>query len=203
MRIAGYARCSTRHQSLDDQVHRITGWADRAGHDLVEVFEDFATSGAKAKRPGLDALLAAAKDHRIDAIVITKLDRLFRSTKHLLETVDELARLGIDFVTLDQPIDTASPSGRMFLTMVAAFAEFERELARERVRDGLAAARRRGVKLGAPGLPRSQVHRICALLEAHTPIMEIQRAIGCSRTTIYKIKSDLEASDGIEPSGSP
>ncbi len=195
LKIAGYKRCSTAHQSTEDQDHRIRTWGERAGHELVEMFEDFGTSGAKAKRPGLDALLAAAKDHQVDAIVITKYSRLFRSTKHLLDVVAELDHLGVALISIDNQMDTSSPQGRFFLTVIAGFDEMERDLIRERVREGLAKAKRNGVQLGNKGLAAEKVEEIRELLEDPDvlPITEISKRAGVSRPTVYKVKAAWEA----------
>jgi resolvase-like protein len=95
-------------------------------------FVDHGVSGAKASRPALDALLAAARSRKVDILACTKLDRLARSTHHLVTLGKELEALGVDLVVLDQTIDTTTPSGRLLFHVLAAIAEFERDLIRER-----------------------------------------------------------------------
>lgn len=205
MRIAIYLRCSTKqHQTTDGQREALESWAQRAGHEVVEVFEDFGVSGSKASRPGLDRLMQGAHRREFDAVAVTKLDRLFRSTKHLLETVDQLDHLGVGLIPLDQPaLDTTGPAGRLTLTVLGAVAEFERDLICSRVKEGLARAKMKGKKLGNPGLPASTEARICALLDSGVNISEIARSCGVTRPTVYRVKRDLEGDPRREYEGPP
>ncbi|WP_176017061.1 recombinase family protein [Burkholderia sp. BCC0398] len=139
MRI-GYARVSTDEQSLGLQIDALT----RAGCDVV--FSDQGISGGDFHRPGLDAALARIE--KGDALVVWRLDRLGRSLSKLIDLVNHLARRGIDFTSLTESINTASPGGRLVFHMMGALAEFERSLISERTRAGLAAARARGKKIG-------------------------------------------------------
>src|SRR5262245_34891132 len=149
MRAAIYARVSTTEQCVDAQLDALRIYCERRGAECVE-FVDHGVSGSRDRRPQLDALLQGARRREIDAIAITKLDRLARSTRHLLTVAAELEALHVDLVVLDQSIDTSTPSGRLLFTMLAGIAEFERDLIRERTLAGLCAARKRGTKLGRP-----------------------------------------------------
>ena len=143
--ILGYARVSTRDQSVSLQVDalRATG--------CTKVVTEVA-SGARADRPVLARLLEDAREG--DAVVIWKLDRLGRSLAHLVETVNALSARGIGLKSLNDPIDTTTPQGRLVFNLFASLAEFERDLIRERTQAGLTAARARGRKGGRPkGLP--------------------------------------------------
>lgn len=137
----GYGRVSTLDQNPDAQVDALR----RAG--CTQVYVDKA-SGKLARRPQLDLMLGNLRAG--DQVVITKLDRLGRSTANLIELADQLRAAQVDLVVLDQAIDTATPVGRMFFTILAAIAEFERALMTERTREGLAAAKRRGRVGGRP-----------------------------------------------------
>lgn len=193
LRVGLYCRVSTsQHQSTDDQEYRLTQWAARAGHTVAGVYRDTA-SGARAKRPGLNELMAAAKKREFDVVAFTKLDRLFRSTKHLLETVEQLEHWGVGIVSLDSPIDTTSPTGRLMLTLLGAVAEFERDLIRERVCDGLEKARRQGKKLGRPRIPESIERRICAMLSSGVAKVVIASQTGVHRDTIRRIERDMRS----------
>ncbi len=149
-RAALYARVSTVEQTPENQLVALRGFASARGWSLTE-FVDHGVSGAKEKRPQLDALLADVRRRKFDLIVVTKLDRLARSTRHLVTLAGELEALGVDLVVLDQAIDTTTPSGRLLFHVLAAIAEFERDLIRDRVMAGLRrggqrpAARRLGV----------------------------------------------------------
>ncbi len=131
-RVAIYARVSTQDQHLDPQLAPLRAYAERRGAEAVP-FTDKA-SGARARRPGLDALLDACRRREVEAVVIVKLDRLARSVRHLCEVVAELDSLGIALVALDQAIDTRSASGRLLIHTLGAVAEFERELVVERTK---------------------------------------------------------------------
>ena len=111
---------------------------------------DAGHSGRKDSRPGLDALLAAVRRGEVGAVVVTRMDRLFRSTRHLTAASAEFEALGVHLVVTEQAVDTSSPVGRLLFNVLAAIGEFELDLIRERTRAGLRAARKRGRRLGRP-----------------------------------------------------
>ncbi len=139
-----YARVSTADQSTDLQLHDLREYAKARGFDVVAEYVDEAVSGARARRPGLDRLIADARRRRFDAVLVWKLDRLGRNLRHLLTILGELEELGVRFVSLDDAIDTSTAAGRLFMQMRGAFAEYELAQIRERTQAGVAAARRRG-----------------------------------------------------------
>ena len=145
-KVALYARVSTKGQDGDNQLLRLRDVAVRRGWDFVE-YSDVA-SGANARRPQLDAMLADAKKGKIDHIMVTKLDRLARSVTNLSEIIDNLENWGVTIEFLDQPIDTSTAMGRLLRTILGAIAEFERELISDRTKDGLARAVSQGKTLG-------------------------------------------------------
>ncbi|MEI2418449.1 recombinase family protein, partial [Orrella sp. JC864] len=136
----GYARVSTEDQNLDLQVSALT----RAG--CVRLYTDKGISGAAASRPGLDAVLRKLKPG--DTLVVWRLDRLGRSLRYLVDTIDKLGKKGIQFVSLTENIDTTHSGGMLLFHMMAALAEFERSLISERTRAGMAAAKARGRHVG-------------------------------------------------------
>jgi len=138
----GYARISTRDQSFDLQVDAL----QKAQCD--EIFKEVA-SGAKTARPVLDDLLSRLRTG--DILVIWKLDRLGRTLKHLVNLTNELMERQIGLISLNDPIDTTTPQGRLVFNIFASLAEFERDLIRERTQAGLRAARARGRRGGRPG----------------------------------------------------
>lgn len=144
-----YVRVSTSDQTTNSQEHELRVHCDRRGWRDVQIYSD-QISGAKFTRPGLDALMAAVRAGKVERVVIFKLDRLGRSLPHLALILDELQRHGVALIATSQGIDTSNsnPVGRLQLNVLMAVAEFEREIIRERVNAGLAAARARGVKLG-------------------------------------------------------
>lgn len=138
----GYARVSTDEQHLDLQRQVL----EAAG--CVRIYEDRGASGAARERNGLYKALRAVKPG--DVLVVWKLDRLGRSLSHLLEMISGLRRKKVGFQSLQEQIDTTSAGGRFYMHILAALAEFEREMIRDRTKAGMQAAKRRGVKLGRP-----------------------------------------------------
>lgn len=184
MRI-GYGRVSTRDQNPDAQEDALKD----AGCDPV--FVDKA-SGKLASRPELDKALIAAREG--DEFVITKLDRLGRSLKNLIELSEQLDKKGVNLVVLSQGIDTSTPAGRMFFHILGAIAEFERSLIVERTRDGLEAARARGRVGGRKqALKPRQVKLAQEMYDElgedgkrkHT-VQDIADELGVARTTVYR-----------------
>jgi len=143
-------RVSTTGQTPENQVDALRAFAAARGWTVTE-FVDHGVSGAKDRRPALDSLLAACR-RQVDVVAITKLDRLARSVHHLVALGRELETLGVDLVVLDQTIDTTTPSGRLLFHVLAAIAEFERDLIRDRVIAGLRRAKAQGRRLGRPRL---------------------------------------------------
>jgi DNA invertase Pin-like site-specific DNA recombinase len=133
----------------DNQLVELRRYATARGWDVRE-YVDHGVSGAKERRPALDAMVADAKRRRFDAIVVWRLDRLGRNLKHLITLIDEMTALGIAFVSLAEGIDATTPAGKLQLHILGAIAEFERGRIQERVLAGLARARAQGKRLGRP-----------------------------------------------------
>src|SRR5580704_8714651 len=156
-----YARVSTTDQTNAIQIRELTEYVKRRGWELTSVYQD-QMSGAKATRPGLDQLIADARRRKFDVVVVWKLDRFGRSLVHCVSGIQELASLGIRFIATSQGLDTdeSNPASKLLMHILAAVAQFERELIRERVSAGMKAARARGTKTGnAIGRPRRVVDR--------------------------------------------
>jgi DNA invertase Pin-like site-specific DNA recombinase len=151
LRVALYARVSTRDKDQDPQL-QLQPMREyvAARHWTVIEYVDRAPAADLADRKAWARLLEDVRRRRVDHILTWKLDRPFRSTLHCLRTLEEFAHRGVGFACLTQDIDTTSPTGRLLVTILAAVAEFERGLIAERVREGMANARRKGVRLGRP-----------------------------------------------------
>jgi DNA invertase Pin-like site-specific DNA recombinase len=149
MRAAVYARVSTTEQTVDNQLLELRRYAESRGWTAKE-YVDVGVSGAKDRRPALDAMLSDAKRRRFDVVVVWRLDRLGRNLKHLITLLEELQALGIAFVSLAEGIDATTPAGKLQMHILGAIAEFERGRIRERVVAGLQRARTQGKRLGRP-----------------------------------------------------
>lgn len=140
-RAALYIRVSTELQaekgtSLDDQRDTLTKYCEKNGYTVIHVYEDAGISGKSIDRPQFQAMLLAAQAGEFKRVIATKLDRIARNLKDLLETVDQLNKIGCALIVLDQNFDTSTPSGKFFLQMMGAIAELERSMISERVMSG-------------------------------------------------------------------
>jgi DNA invertase Pin-like site-specific DNA recombinase len=142
-----YTRVSTGEQNPETQALDLHRLAEQRGFEIVQEYTD-RISGAKAKRPALDQMMAAAHRRDFDVVLVWATDRLARSVRHFLEVLDTLNHLGIEFVSFRENLDTGGPLGRAVIVIVSAVAELERNLIIERVRAGLRRARLEGVTLG-------------------------------------------------------
>src|SRR5437762_7168257 len=185
-RAALYARVSTTEQTPENQLVALRAFALARGWAASE-FVDHGVSGAKDRRPQLDAMLADVRRRKLDLVLVTKLDRLARSTRHLVTLGAELEALGVDLVVLDQAIDTTTPSGRLLFHMLAAVAEFERDLIRDRVLAGLRRARTQGRRLGRPRLYRVDVDEARALRAGGMPYRAIASRLGGHGASIRRM----------------
>jgi DNA invertase Pin-like site-specific DNA recombinase len=197
MRI-GYGRVSKRDQHPEAQRDALTA----AGCDPDHLFVEKISSRVD-KRPRLEEALAYVRPG--DTLVVTKLDRLGRGVRDLIDLVQRIEKLGVDLVVLQQSIDTSTPAGRAFFHMVAAFAEFERDMIRERTMDGLEAARARGRTGGRkPKLSSGQAATVRRMYEAKGEdgkraytVQEIAEAVGLSRPTVYTyLRGDHKSTGG-------
>jgi DNA invertase Pin-like site-specific DNA recombinase len=147
MRAALYSRVSTTDQRCENQLLELRRYAEARGWTASE-YVDQGISGTRESRPALDAMLKDAKRRRFDVLVVWRLDRLGRSLKHLVTLVDDLQALGVLFVSLGEGIDCTTPAGTLQLHVLAALAQFERARIVERVRAGMARAKKDGKRLG-------------------------------------------------------
>lgn len=186
-----YCRVSTADQSCDRQERDLRAFAERADYEVVGVFKETG-SGAKLDRTERRKVMALAQARHIDVVLVTELSRWGRSTLDLLETLRELEARRVSVVALSgMAFDLASATGRIMSTMLAGIAEFERDLIRERVRSGLAAAQARGKVLGRrPGQrPKSDrlTPKVLALVAAGRSYRLIGRELGLSKNTVADI----------------
>lgn len=148
-KVALYSRVSTREQDNDNQLARLRKIAEVRDYEVIGEYIDVA-SGANQNRPELNAMLSLAKKGKISKILAIRLDRLARSVVNLSDLVGNLENWNVGLEIIDQPIDTSTASGRLTYTILSAVAEFERELIRDRTKDGLARAKAEGKTIGRP-----------------------------------------------------
>lgn len=192
--IAIYYRVSTDKQDLISQRDAVESWLNAIPKDKrptsVRVFQDEGRSGKDDGRPGFQTMLTEAKSGAFDTIIVYKLDRLSRSANTAIRTILDLDSQGVAFVSTSQPIlnlGHENPFRRTMLSAFAEIAEIERETTVARVKAGLDAARRRGVKLGRPAVSRQKKARIRELLDAGFDQATISRQLRLSRTTVWKV----------------
>jgi DNA invertase Pin-like site-specific DNA recombinase len=155
------------------------------GWTLFKRFTDDGVSGATSNRPAFRAMLAAARTGRFDVLVVYKTDRLFRSLRELVTTLDELGELGVGFVSVTEPFDTTTSAGRLMMQIVGAFAEFERSILIERTTSGIAAARARGVVVGRPRVS-VDVLEARRLRQARWSYARIAKRLGVGVGTLHR-----------------
>ena len=188
-RVAGYMRVSTGDQTVRLQRDELTRYAKRRGFTLVRLYEDVGISGLRPRRPGLDELLAAARRHRFEAVIVWKFDRFSRSVEDLLASLRIFQSLGIDFISVTEGVDTSTPLGEMLLTFLGALARFEAAVNRERVIAGVQAKRaRQGGRWGRrPVLGAAIVDRARhLLLTKRQSLAAIARSLDVPRTTLRR-----------------
>ncbi|HEY3408383.1 MAG TPA: recombinase family protein [Propionicimonas sp.] len=201
LRVARYLRVSTRDQRPDLQADETMQVIERRGWVLVDTFIDHGISGTTQHRPEIDRLLAAARKGAFDVLLVWRADRLFRSLKHMVCTLDEVAALGIDFVSVTEPFDSTTPTGKLMLQLVAAFGEFERCLIAERCRAGQTAARKRGVRIGRPRVV-VDVQRALGLRAAGMSLRQVAAELKIGVATLSRAFQNAPAAD-IRKAGSP
>ena len=193
-RAAIYARVSTsdKGQSPEMQLRELREYCERRGWQIAGEYIDVGISGAKDRRPELDRMMADGHKRRFDVVAVWKFDRFARSVSHLLRALDTFRVLGIEFVSLSESLDTATPAGRMVFTVLGAVAELERSLIAERVRAGLRNARAKGKQLGRPRVVVDAA-RVGRLHAQGRSIREIADELGYSRSLVHKTLANGES----------
>jgi DNA invertase Pin-like site-specific DNA recombinase len=195
-RAAIYTRVSTIDQHPETQLYDLREMAKQRGYEIVAEYSD-KISGAKQKRPGLDQLLADARRHKFDTVLVWAFDRMARSVRHFLEILDELNHLGVEFVSFRENIDTAGPLGRAMVVIVGAIAELEKNLIVERVRAGMRRARLEGRQIGRSPLKIDRAQLIDDRRSGMS-LSQVAKKHRVSRATVCRLMNEL-SSDSQEP----
>ncbi len=186
-----YSRVSTFDQTTQNQIYDLRTLAQQRGLQIVKEYSDHGISGTRARRPGLDELMADARRGRFDVVLVWACDRLARSTRHFLEVLDELHRLNIEFVSFRENLDTGGALGRAVVIIISTIAELERSLIVERVRAGLRRAKLEGRHIGRPPV---QVDRAAIMHDRAQgqSLRQIARTQRISRATVCRVLAENE-----------
>jgi DNA invertase Pin-like site-specific DNA recombinase len=199
MKAAVYARVSTLiGQSVEMQLRDLHELAKRRGLQIVIEYLDEGVSGSKASRPALDALLADAKKGKFRTLLIWKLDRLGRSLAHLVRLLEDFNACGVELVSFSEGLDFTTSTGKLMFQMISAFAEFERDCIRERVRAGLRNARAKGKRLGRPKKVLDAA-RIAALRAQGLGWIKISREMGVGVGTVLRVAQEARQGHSTNP----
>ncbi len=180
-----YARVSTKDQSAAMQLRELREFSKRRGWRLVGEYIDTGVSGAKDRRPQLDKLMEDARRKKFDVLLVYRYDRFARSLRQLVNALADFHSLGIDFVSLHEGVDTSTSTGKLMFGIFASFAEFEREVLRERIRSGLKNARARGQKLGRPSIAVN-VRDVRRRVKAGESLRKIAASLTVSPALLWK-----------------
>jgi DNA invertase Pin-like site-specific DNA recombinase len=188
-RAALYLRVSTVDQNPETQALDLRQFAVQRGLEIVETYTDHGVSGTKGRRPALDKMMEDARRHKFDVAVVWSCDRLARSTKHLLQVLDELNGFGIQFLSQREAIDTEGPLGRAIIVIVSAIAELERSLIVERVRAGMRRAKLEGRQIGRA---RLDIDRQQVVTDRRTgmSLTNVAKRHNISRATVCRLMKE-------------
>ncbi len=186
-RVALYARVSTTDQSTDSQLLDLRRYVSDRGWHLHREYTDNGVSGTKDNRPALNQLMDDAKKRKFSVVLVWRFDRFARSTRHLINALDEFRNLGVDFVSYQENIDTSSPLGSAIFTIISAVAQLERDIIAERVKAGLRRAVEAGKQLGRPNGTSLDVEAIHRLRSEGLSLMRIAKALKTSKSSIARL----------------
>ena len=181
-----YARVSTDKQKVEMQVVELKTYVKRRGFKAGQVYIDQGYTGGNIQRPAFGRMMEDAHKRSFDVLIVWKLDRLSRSLKDLITTLETLGSLGIDFISYDNSLDTSTPTGKLVFHVVGSVAEFERDIIKERVRAGLANARRNGKRLGRPSILAKVSPKIHTLKEKGLSNRMIAHKLGVGEATVRR-----------------
>jgi DNA invertase Pin-like site-specific DNA recombinase len=189
-----YVRVSTADQRVESQLYDLRELAATKGFKVAKEYQDCGVSGRRARRPGLDMLIADARQNKFSVVLVAAFDRVARSVKHFLAVMDELDALGITFISRRENVDTSGPMGRLFLTLIGSIAELESDLIRERVLAGMRRARLDGVRIGRAPMNLDRAAIVRDRLSGMT-LTAVAKKWGISRSLVCKLVKRSGAGD--------
>jgi DNA invertase Pin-like site-specific DNA recombinase len=191
-----YVRVSTSDQHVESQLYDLRELATQQHLEVVHEYQDCGISGTKARRPGLDALMADARRKKFSVVLVAAFDRVARSTKHFLQVMDELDSLGVEFMSRRENISTSGPMGRLFVTLISSIAELESDLIRERVRAGMRRAKLEGRQIGRA---RLDVDRAQVVQDRRSgmSLSGVARKHSISRASVCRLMKEAKSSGAL------
>jgi DNA invertase Pin-like site-specific DNA recombinase len=195
-----YVRVSTPDQHVESQLYDLREFAAQRGFEVVHEYEDRGVCGQRARRPGIDALMADARRKKFSIVLVAAFDRIARSTRNFLQIIDELDSLGIEFTSRREGVATGGPMGRLFVTIISAIAELERSLTVERVKSGMRRARLEGRQIGRA---RLDVNREQVVQDRRTgmSLTQVAKRHNISRASVCRLMH--EANRDVIGAGMP
>jgi DNA invertase Pin-like site-specific DNA recombinase len=192
LRAALYVRVSTPDQHVESQLYDLRELAAKRGFEVVHEYEDRGVCGQKARRPGLDALMADARRKKFSIVLVAAFDRIARSTRNFLQIIDELDSLGIEFISRREGVATGGPMGRLFVTIISAIAELERSLVVERVKSGMRRAKLEGRQIGRSRLDVNREQVICDR-RSGLSLTQVAKKHAISRASVCRLTKEANA----------
>jgi DNA invertase Pin-like site-specific DNA recombinase len=183
-RVALYCRVSTADQHVENQLIQLRELSAKRGYQIAGEYID-RISGVKSRRPGLDALMKDSRRGKHDLVFVSGFDRIARSVRDLLQILDELESLGIEFASAREAIDTSGPMGRLFLTVIGAISALERDILKDRVRQGIARRRLMGLPVGRQPLAVNREAIVAARLSGMS-LTDVARRYSVSRASVVR-----------------
>jgi DNA invertase Pin-like site-specific DNA recombinase len=191
-----YVRVSTPDQHVESQLYDLRELAAQRGFEVVHEYEDRGVCGKKARRPGLDALMADARRKKFSVLLVGAFDRIARSTRNFLQIVDELDSLGIEFISRREGVATGDAMGRLFMTIISAIAELERSLVVERVKSGMRRARLEGRQIGRS---RLDIDREQVVLDRRSglSLTQVAKRHNISRASVCRLMKEANGGSAV------
>ena len=186
-----YVRVSTADQHVESQLYDLRELAAQKGFEIVREYEDRGVCGNKARRPGLDLLMADARRKKFSVVLVAAFDRIARSTRNFLQIIDELDSLGMEFISRREGVATGDAMGRLFVTIISAIAELEGSLVVERVKSGMRRARLEG----RSGVPRLDVNREQVVQDRRSglSLTQVAKRHNISRASVCRLMKEANS----------